>query len=170
MTIRNDIQTYVLLARTRSARGHSLEMQLGACVQAHAQQMQREQEARKQYEESGLKLSAHVQHVRDLLSSREVMHMDAILNLRTHREFLDEAKKSAHLQCVHVAKEVTECLQCCLDMRRRIAINDERVHALRAQIRTLQEKDALVIEDAEEEEQQEAHAARHASQRKQVLL
>jgi hypothetical protein len=168
MNSKNDIQAYVLLALTRSARGARFERELREEVQAHAQHIQLEQQALTQYETAELKLSAHVQHVQALLSSREVMHMDAILSLRTQRDFLDEAKKAAHLQCVHAAQEVAECVQRCHAMRHRIAINDERVRALQAQIQTLQVSQAQIAEDSEEEELQDAHAAAHAGQQKEV--
>lgn len=167
MNFKNDIQEYVLLARIRSARGARFERELRECVQVHAQQIQLEQEARSQYETSELKLSAHEQHVHDLLSSREVMHMDVILSLRTHRDFLYEAKKSAHLQCARAVQEVAECVQRCHEMRHRIAINDERVRALRAQIQSLQVSQAQIAEDLEEEELHDAHAVGPAYRKKE---
>jgi hypothetical protein len=168
MTFKNDIQAYVLLAHTRSARGNRFERELRESVQAHAQHIQLEQEAQKQHETAGLKLSAHVQHVHELLSSREVMHMDAVLSLRAQREFLDEAKKTAHLQCLNAAQEVVESEKRCHEMRHRIAINDERVRALRTQIQTLQVSQSQMAENSDEEELQDAHAAAHAYRQKEV--
>lgn len=168
MNAKEHIQAFGVLIRTRSARGQRLELELREWLQTHAQKIQLEQEARDQYEVAELKLSTHVERVHDLLSSREVMHMDAILSLRAQIDFLGEAKKAAHVRCVHAVQEEVECLQRCNEMRHRIAINAERVSTLNAHHQTLQVSQALVAEDVEEEELQEAHAAGHAGRHKEV--
>lgn len=168
MSAKDDILAYAVLIRTRTARGQRLELALRDLVQVHAQQIQLEQEAQKKYEAAGLKLATHVQHVHDFLSSREVTHMDAILRARAHIDFLGEAQKEAHAQCVQAAQEVAQCLQRCNDMRHRLVLNDERVSTLRTQQHIAQARQAQVVEDAEEDEREEAHAASHVRRQKEV--
>jgi hypothetical protein len=170
MSAKDEIRAYAVLIRTRTARGQRLELELRELVQAHAQKIELEQEAQKKYEAAGLKLAAHVQHVRDLLSSREVTHMDAIVRERAHIDFLGDAQKEAHAQCERAAQEVAHCLQRCDEMRHHIVINDERVSTLRAQQQDTQARQAQVTEDAEEDEREEAHAAGHVRRKKEASV
>lgn len=168
MSTKGDTRTYAVLIRTRTARGQRMASDLRDLVQAHTQQRQLEQEAQRHHEAAGLKLAAHVQHVHDLLSSREVTSMDAILRERAHIDFLADAQKEAHAQCERAAQDVALCLQRCDEMRHRIVINDERVSTLRTQLQETQAREAQVAEDAEEDEREEAHAASYVRQQKEA--
>jgi hypothetical protein len=169
MTANDDIRAYAVLIRTRTARGQRLELELRDLVQARAQHIQITQEARKQHETACLKLATHVQHVHELLSSREVTQMDAILRERARINLLEGAQKHAHEQCERASQDEALSLQKCDAMRHRIVINDERVSTLRAQQQVAHARQAQAAEDAEENEREEAYASAHLRRQKGTL-
>ncbi len=169
MSAKEDIHTYAVLIRTRTVRGRRLELALRDLVQAHAQHIELQQEAQMQYEVASLKLATHVQHVRDLLVSREVTQIDAILRERAHIDFLEDVQKEANAQCERAAQQVAEYAHRCDDMRRRIVINEERVSTLCQQQQQAQASQAQMAEEAEEDEREEAHVAGHVRRHKEAL-
>lgn len=168
MSAKDDIQAYAVLIRTRTARGQRWELELRDLELAHAQKMKVEQEVQRQLKAAVLKLARHVQHVHDLLSSREATPMDAILRERAHIDFLGDAHKQAQAQCERAAEDVAQCLKRCDDMRHRIVINDERVSTLRSHHQETQARQAQVAEDVEEDEREESHAAGYGRRHKEA--
>lgn len=159
MNAKDDIYAYAVLIRARKVRGQRMESELIDLEQAHTEKIRIQQHSFEQHEAASLKLIEHVQHVSAILSSREVMKTETILRERAHLDFLVEIQKRTHAKCELAAEDVSQCIDSCNDLRRRIAINEERVNALRTQEQEVRVRLASKSYDLEEEEQEEAFEA-----------
>jgi hypothetical protein len=162
MSLRPKLQarTYGVLVHARKARGGRLEAELQRRVQAHQAQVEAAHEAADAQAQALEAFAACVDKLRTRLSSRVALHVDEVLRLRAQRDAMEARHQAAVGAREEADQQVLRRAEDCAAQRRLIAANDEQVKSLQE----LQDKalaaHAQGVEDAEEDEREEAYAGR----------
>lgn len=153
-------RTYGVLVHARQARGRRLQAELQRRVRAHQDQVAVARQAADAQDRAMAAFRTGVDRLRARLSSRVAMQVDEALRLRARRDTLEEEHRDAVRTRESADRDVVQRAAECAEQRRLIAANDEQVKSLQGLREKALAAHAQGVEDAEEDEREEAYAGR----------